>query len=89
MEDVLASSRACRRSPWSGCRAPAAARTWSPPWCPIPGTTIDADALLAFARKHLAAYKVPRRVVVLDSLPRSLIGKVLRREIRDTLVAGR
>ena len=55
---------------------------------PIPGTTIDPEPLLAFARTHLTAYKVPRRVVVLDSLPRSLIGKVLRREIRDTLVSG-
>ena len=55
----------------------------------LPGTTIDPDALQVFARKHLAAYKVPRRVVVLDSLPRSLIGKVLRREIRDTLIDGR
>ncbi|MET4094292.1 long-chain-fatty-acid--CoA ligase [Arthrobacter sp. UYCu712] len=56
---------------------------------PVPGSTLDPEALLAFARQHLAAYKVPRRVVVLDELPRSLIGKVLRREIRDTLVAGR
>ncbi|MGY2746488.1 long-chain-fatty-acid--CoA ligase [Arthrobacter sp. UYCu723] len=56
---------------------------------PVPGTTFDPDALLAFARRHLTAYKVPRRVVVLDELPRSLIGKVLRREIRDRLVAGR
>ena len=55
---------------------------------PIPGTTLDPVALLAFARKHMTAYKVPRRVIVLDSLPRSLIGKVLRREIRDTLVSG-
>jgi long-chain acyl-CoA synthetase len=54
---------------------------------PIAGTTIDPDALLAFAREQLTAYKVPRRVVVLDSLPRSLIGKVLRREIRDNLTA--
>ncbi|MGO4490935.1 hypothetical protein AB4Y86_02425 [Arthrobacter sp. 2YAF22_2] len=38
--------------------------------------------------EHLAAYKVPRRVVVLEVLPRSLIGKVLRREIQDTLMAG-
>jgi long-chain acyl-CoA synthetase len=53
----------------------------------IPGSTIDPDALLAFAREQLTAYKVPRRVVVLDSLPRSLIGKVLRREIRDNLAA--
>ncbi|MEO5778497.1 MAG: long-chain-fatty-acid--CoA ligase [Arthrobacter oryzae] len=56
---------------------------------PAPGETIDADALLAFARRQLAAYKVPRRVVVLEELPRSLIGKVLRREIRDALAAGR
>jgi long-chain acyl-CoA synthetase len=56
---------------------------------PIPGTMVNPDALLSFARQHLTAYKVPRRVVVLDSLPRSLIGKILRREIRDTLVAGR
>ena len=55
---------------------------------PAPGSTIDPAALLAFARGEMAAYKVPRRVVVLDMLPRSLIGKVLRREIRDMLVAG-
>ena len=38
---------------------------------PAPGKTIDTDALLAFARRQLAAYKVPRRVVVLEELPRS------------------
>ncbi len=53
------------------------------------GAGLDPEALLAFARGNLAAYKVPRRVAVMDELPRSLIGKVLRREIRDTLVAGR
>lgn len=53
------------------------------------GAGIDPEALLAFARESLAAYKVPRRVAVMDELPRSLIGKILRREIRDTLVAGR
>ncbi len=55
---------------------------------PSPGTTLDTGALQEFARRHLAAYKVPRRVVVLDELPRSLIGKVLRREIQDMLAAG-
>jgi long-chain acyl-CoA synthetase len=53
-----------------------------------PGRTLDTKALQEFARGHLAAYKVPRRVVVLEVLPRSLIGKVLRREIQDTLMAG-
>ncbi|WP_026537345.1 long-chain-fatty-acid--CoA ligase [Arthrobacter sp. 9MFCol3.1] len=56
---------------------------------PSAGSGLDQEALLAFARENLAAYKVPRRVAVMDELPRSLIGKVLRREIRDTLVAGR
>lgn len=55
---------------------------------PAAGATVDTGALQDFARGHLAAYKVPRRVVVLDELPRSLIGKVLRREIQDMLAAG-
>ncbi len=50
---------------------------------------LDTDDLLAFARRSLAAYKVPRQVTVVEELPRSLIGKVLRREIRDMLLAGR
>ena len=56
---------------------------------PSAGSGVDPEALLAFARENLAAYKVPRRVAVVDELPRSLIGKVLRREVRDALVAGR
>jgi long-chain acyl-CoA synthetase len=47
----------------------------------------DAEALRAFARGILTPYKVPKRVVVVDELPRSLIGKVLRRQVRDTLLS--
>jgi long-chain acyl-CoA synthetase len=54
-----------------------------------PGATVDVEAVRAHAREQLAAYKVPRRVVVVDELPRSLIGKVLRREVRDALIARR
>ncbi|RKR30411.1 long-chain-fatty-acid--CoA ligase [Arthrobacter oryzae] len=53
------------------------------------GADVDPQSLLAFARENLAAYKVPRRVAVVDQLPRSLIGKVLRREVRNSLAAGR
>ena len=35
----------------------------------------------------LTPYKVPRRLVIVDELPKSLIGKVLRREVRDKLLA--
>jgi long-chain acyl-CoA synthetase len=51
------------------------------------GAALDAAALRDFCREHLTAYKVPRRVVQMDELPRSLIGKVLRREVRDSIVA--
>jgi len=51
-----------------------------------PGTTLDPDGIREHCRAHLTAYKVPRRVVSVDELPRSLIGKVLRRQVRDSLV---
>ncbi|HWV50672.1 MAG TPA: long-chain-fatty-acid--CoA ligase [Microbacterium sp.] len=47
----------------------------------------DVEAIREFARSILTPYKVPRRVFVVDELPRSLIGKVLRREVKDKLIA--
>jgi long-chain acyl-CoA synthetase len=52
-----------------------------------PGETIDPDSLRARARESLAAYKVPRRVVVWDELPKSMIGKVLRKKVKEGLQA--
>ena len=37
--------------------------------------------------ERLAAYKVPREVVVVDELPKSMLGKVLRKQVRDRLAA--
>lgn len=47
----------------------------------------DTDAAREHCRSVLTAYKVPRRVVVAEDLPRSQIGKVLRRQVRDRLLA--
>ncbi|QKJ19309.1 long-chain-fatty-acid--CoA ligase [Microbacterium hominis] len=52
-----------------------------------PGAEVDVEAIRDFARGILTPYKVPRRVFVVDDLPKSLIGKVLRRQVRDTLLA--
>ena len=52
-----------------------------------PGKSLDAEGLRAFARDNLTAYKVPKHVYAVEELPRSLIGKVLRREVREKLVA--
>lgn len=43
---------------------------------------LSEDALRSFARQELTAYKVPRHVEFRDSLPKSNVGKVLRRELR-------
>jgi long-chain acyl-CoA synthetase len=47
---------------------------------------VDIEAVRRFARGVLTPYKVPRRIFVVDELPTSLIGKVLRRQVRDTLL---
>ncbi len=47
----------------------------------------DAEAVRTYVRNELAAYKVPRRIVQIPDLPRSLIGKVMRRHVRDQLIA--
>jgi long-chain acyl-CoA synthetase len=48
-----------------------------------PGAAVDAHELIAFARARLAGYKLPRSVDLVDSLPRTASGKVLKRELRD------
>jgi long-chain acyl-CoA synthetase len=48
-------------------------------------TLTEAD-VVGFARRTLASYKVPKRVVFVDDLPKTPVGKVLRRQLRDRLV---
>jgi long-chain acyl-CoA synthetase len=51
-----------------------------------PGNAFDEDAIRESCKEHLAAYKVPRRITLVDELPRSIIGKVLRRQVRAQLL---
>jgi len=51
-----------------------------------PGATLDAEAVRTFLRDHLAAYKIPKRLFIVDELPKSLIGKVLRKKVKDSLL---
>ncbi|MHB8695168.1 MAG: class I adenylate-forming enzyme family protein [Solirubrobacteraceae bacterium] len=48
----------------------------------------DPEVLRRHAEDHLARFKVPRRFVLVDDLPRNAGGKVLRRIIREQLVAN-
>jgi long-chain acyl-CoA synthetase len=47
-----------------------------------PGQTATAEELIAFCREQMAAYKYPRQVEFLDELPKTVSGKLLRRELR-------
>src|SRR5690606_19393354 len=47
---------------------------------------LDEQGVRDFARGILTPYKVPRRLFVVDELPKSMIGKVLRRQVRERLV---
>ncbi len=49
---------------------------------PAPGESIDDDEVIDWSRENMARYKVPKRVVVVDELPRNPSGKVLKRELR-------
>jgi long-chain acyl-CoA synthetase len=47
-----------------------------------PGAAAGPDDLIAWCRERLAAFKYPRRVTVMDALPRSATGKVLKAQLR-------
>ncbi|WP_030156777.1 FadD3 family acyl-CoA ligase [Streptomyces sp. NRRL S-244] len=53
-----------------------------------PGATLTADDLIAWSRREMANYKVPREVEFVAELPRNASGKVLKRELRARVIRG-
>jgi long-chain acyl-CoA synthetase len=47
------------------------------------GESAGEDELIAFCKERMAAYKYPRRVEIIDEVPKTATGKILRRELRD------
>ena len=48
-----------------------------------PNASLTAEDLVAPCRKEMTAYKAPKIVQFTDALPKSNVGKILRRELRD------
>jgi long-chain acyl-CoA synthetase len=48
---------------------------------------LDAETLLAHCRTRLTGYKVPSRIEFRDELPKTPVGKILRRELRAEVLA--
>ncbi len=52
------------------------------------GTDVTAEELKSHVRENLANYKVPRQITVLDELPRSITGKIVRKDLQALVDAG-
>lgn len=48
-----------------------------------PGSTLTREEIIAHCRENLAAYKVPRIIEFMDELPKSNVGKILKKELRE------
>lgn len=48
-----------------------------------PGASLTEDELIAYCRRELAGYKVPKEVRFLDALPKTNVGKILRKDLRE------
>jgi len=48
-----------------------------------PGSEVSEDTIIAHCREEMTAYKTPRQITFIDELPKSSVGKILRRELRN------
>lgn len=53
------------------------------------GAQLSKEQITAFAREHLAGYKVPRSISFMDDIPRTGSGKILKRDLRKPFWEGR
>jgi fatty-acyl-CoA synthase len=50
---------------------------------PRAGQSLGQDELIAHCKTKLSGFKVPKKVIVVDALPRNASGKILKRELRE------
>jgi HIP---CoA ligase len=55
---------------------------------PAPESALTSEAVIAYAHSHMANYKVPRRVSIVDELPLNATGKVLKDVLRGWVAEG-
>jgi long-chain acyl-CoA synthetase len=83
VEDVLAEHPAVRESAVVGVPDEKRGETVKAFVSLSAGSTVTAEELIAHCRERMAAYKYPRSVVLVDELPKTVTGKILRRELRN------
>ncbi len=82
VEDVLAEHPAVRESAVVGVPDEKRGETVKAFVSLTAGASVTADELIAHCKQRMAAYKYPRQVELIDELPKTVTGKILRRELR-------
>jgi long-chain acyl-CoA synthetase len=83
VEDVLAEHPAVRESAVVGVPDEYRGETVKAYVSLRPGASATPEELIAHCKERMAAYKYPRMVELIDELPKTVTGKILRRELRD------
>ena len=83
VEDVLAEHPAVRESAVVGVPDEKRGETVKAFVSVKPGATVTPEELIAHCKERMAAYKYPRQVELVDELPKTVTGKILRRELRE------
>jgi long-chain acyl-CoA synthetase len=83
VEDVLYAHPAVREAAVVGIPDPYRGETVKAFVALHPGAAVTPEELIQYGRENMAAYKYPRQVEILDELPKTTTGKILRRQLRD------
>ena len=84
VEDVLAEHPAVRESAVVGVPDEKRGETVKAFVSLKPGADVTPEELIAHCKERMAAYKYPRSIELIDELPKTVTGKILRRELRGT-----
>jgi acyl-coenzyme A synthetase/AMP-(fatty) acid ligase len=49
----------------------------------MPAKALEAEVLIAHVKNNTAPFKAPEKVIIVESLPKSAVGKILKRELRE------
>jgi long-chain acyl-CoA synthetase len=82
VEDVLAEHPAVRESAVVGVPDEKRGETVKAFVSLKPGATVTPEELIAHCKQRMSAYKYPRSIELIDELPKTVTGKILRRELR-------
>ena len=55
---------------------------------PAPGATLTAESIIGHCRSRIGGYKIPRRIELVDALPKSAMGKTLKQDLRRRFGGG-